>query len=246
MIVLEIKNVQFSLNKKNILDKIDLSIKKGETHILMGQNGAGKSTLAQSLMGNPHYMVKGKITFVKQNLLKLDPQQRAQLGIFLSFQQILEIPGVKIYDYLKLLYKTSHQAKLSPLKFRAFLKTRMELLNFNENLLKRSLNHGFSGGEKKKMEVLQMLVLEPKLIILDEIDSGLDIDAIQAVAKAITFLQKEIKSAVLLITHYARILDFLHIDQVHILDKGQIIKSGSTKLVKEIEAKGFANFLKAQ
>lgn len=242
--MLEIKNLQISLNKKNILNKIDLSIKKGETHILMGQNGAGKSTLAQSLMGNPHYLVKGKIIFAKQNLLKLNPQQRARLGIFLSFQQILEIPGVKIYDYLKLLYKTSHEQKLTPLKFRAFLKTRMEMLNFNEKLLKRSLNYGFSGGEKKKMEVLQMLVLEPKLIILDEIDSGLDIDAIQAVAKAINFLQKEKQSAVLLITHYARILNFLHIDRVHILNKGQIIKSGSTKLVKEIETKGFAGFLK--
>ncbi len=243
--MLEIKNVQISLNKKNILDKIDLSIKKGETHILMGQNGAGKSTLAQSIMGNPNYSVKGEIIFAKQNLLKLDPQQRAALGIFLSFQQILEIPGVKIYDYLRLLYKTSHKEKLTPLKFKAFLKTRMELLNFNENLLKRSLNHGFSGGEKKKMEVLQMLVLESKLIILDEIDSGLDIDAIQAVAKAIAFLQKEKQSAILLITHYARILDFLRIDKVHVLNKGQIIKSGSAKLVKEIEAKGFANFLKA-
>lgn len=243
--MLQLKNIQISIKNKKILDKIDLSIKSGETHVLMGQNGAGKSTLAQSIMGNPHYAVKGEIIFAKKNLLNLDPQQRAQLGIFLSFQQILEIPGVKIYDYLKLIYKTSHRAKLTPLQFKAFLKTRMALLNFDENLLKRSLNHGFSGGEKKKMEVLQMLVLEPKLIILDEIDSGLDIDAIQAVAKAIAFLQKEIKSAVLLITHYARILDFLPIDRVHILNKGQIIKSGSVKLVKEIEAQGFTNFLKA-
>jgi Fe-S cluster assembly ATP-binding protein len=125
-----------------------------------GPNGAGKSTLAQSIMGNPNYSVKVEIIFDQQNLLELDSQQRAKLGVFLSFQQILEIPGVKIYDYLKLLYKTSHEKKLTPLKFKEFLKTRMELLNFNENLLKRSLNYGFSGGEKKKMEVLQMLVLE--------------------------------------------------------------------------------------
>lgn len=243
--MLKIKNLQISLNKKNILDKIDLSIKKGETHILMGQNGAGKSTLAQSIMGNADYLVKGEIIFAKQNLLKLDPQQRAALGIFLSFQQILEIPGVKIYDYLKLLYKKSHEKKLTPLKFKEFLKARMSLLNFDEKLLKRSLNHGFSGGEKKKMEVLQMLILEPKLIILDEIDSGLDIDAIKVVAQAINFLKKEKQSSVLLITHYARILSFLNIDRVHILSKGQIIKTGSVALVTEIEKEGFANFLKA-
>jgi len=243
--VLQIKNVQVSLNKKNILDKIDLSIKKGETHILMGQNGAGKSTLAQSIMGHPNYSVKGEIIFAKQNLLKLDPQQRAALGIFLSFQQILEIPGVKVYDYLKLLYKTSHEKKLTPLKFKEFLKERMVILNFNEEFLTRSLNHGFSGGEKKKMEVLQMLVLEPKLIILDEIDSGLDIDAIQVVASAVNFLKKEKESSVLLITHYSRILSFLNIDVVHILSKGKIIKTGTASLVTEIEKKGFTNFLKA-
>lgn len=241
----KIKNVQVSLNKKNILDKIDLSIKKCETHILMGQNGAGKSTLAQSIMGNPNYSVKGEIIFTKQNLLKLDPQQRAKLGIFLSFQQILEIPGVKVYDYLKLLYKTSHEKKLTPLKFKEFLKEKMAILSFNEEFLTRSLNHGFSGGEKKKMEVLQMLVLEPKLIILDEIDSGLDVDAIQAVAKAVNFLKKEKQSSVLLITHYSRILSFLSIDTVHILSKGKIIKTGDASLVAEIEKKGFANFLKA-
>lgn len=241
----KIKNLQISLNKKNILDKIDLSIKNGETHILMGQNGAGKSTLAQSIMGNPNYLVKGEISFNSHDLLKLDPQQRAALGIFLSFQQILEIPGVKIYDYLKLLYKTSHEKKLTPLKFKEFLKERMVILNFNEEFLTRSLNHGFSGGEKKKMEVLQMLVLEPKLIILDEIDSGLDIDAIQAVAKAVNFLKKEKQSSVLLITHYSRILSFLNIDVVHLLSKGKIVKTGSNDLVTEIEEKGFANFLKA-
>ncbi len=242
--MLRIKNLQVLLNKKNILDKIDLSIKKGETHVLMGPNGAGKSTLAQSIMGNPNYSVKGEIIFDQQNLLELDSQQRAKLGVFLSFQQILEIPGVKVYDYLKLLYKISHEKKLTPLQFKEFLKSRIAILNFNENFLLRSLNHGFSGGEKKKMEVLQMLVLEPTLIILDEIDSGLDIDAIQAVAKTINFLQKEKQAAVLLITHYAKILDFLSIDRVHILSQGKIIKSGSTKLVAEIEKKGFANFLK--
>ena len=225
------------------MDKIDLSVNSGTTHVLMGQNGAGKSTLAQSIMGNPNYMVKGELSFAKQDLLRLDPQQRSALGIFLSFQQILEIPGVKIYDYLRLLQKKSHPQKLTPLKFKAFLKERMDLLNFNEDFLTRSLNHGFSGGEKKKLEILQMLVIEPKLIILDEIDSGLDIDAIQAVARAVNFMRQTRGSSVLLITHYSRILSFLDIDRVHLLSKGRLIKSGGADLVVAIEAEGFAKFI---
>lgn len=242
--MLKIKNLSVSLNKKLILDKIDLSIENGETNILMGQNGAGKSTLAQSIMGNPNYLVKGQLSFDNKDLLDLDPQQRAALGIFLSFQQILEIPGVNIYDYLKLLYKKSHEQRLTPLKFKAFLKERMALLDFDESFLKRSLNHGFSGGEKKKMEVLQMLVLEPALVILDEIDSGLDIDAIQAVARAVNFLKKEKQTSFLIITHYSRILKFLEIDKVHLLSKGKIVKNGGASLVEEIEKNGFAELSK--
>jgi len=241
--VLKIKNLQVSLNKKMILDKIDLSVDSGTTHVLMGQNGAGKSTLAQSIMGNPNYTVKGELSFDKQDLLELDPQKRAALGIFLSFQQILEIPGVKIYDYLRLLQKKSHDKKLTPLKFKAFLKERMELLSFNESFLTRSLNHGFSGGEKKKLEILQMLVIEPKLIILDEIDSGLDIDAIQAVARAVNFMKQTKGSSVLVITHYSRILSYLNIDRVHLLSKGQLITSGGQDLVEQIEKQGFSQVL---
>lgn len=241
--MLKIKNLQVSLNKKKILDKIDLSIPKGQAHVLMGQNGAGKSTLAQSIMGNPSYTVKGSVIYTKQELLELDPQERAALGIFLSFQQILEIPGVKIYDYLRLLHKKSHDKKLTPLKFKAFLKERMALLNFNEEFLTRSLNHGFSGGEKKKLEILQMLTIEPSLIILDEIDSGLDIDAIQAVARAVNFMQKDKGSSVLVITHYSRILSYLSIDRVHLLNKGQLIKSGGKDLVEQIEKEGFSQVL---
>jgi len=242
--MLKIKNLQVKLKKKLVLDKIDLAVKNGETHVLMGQNGAGKSTLAQSIMGNPNYKVQGELTFAGQDLLQLDPQQRSALGIFLSFQQVLEIPGVKIYDYLKLLYKKSHPQKLTPLKFKAFLKEKMTLLEFKEEFLTRSLNHGFSGGEKKKLEILQMLIIEPKLIILDEIDSGLDIDAIQAVARAVNFMKQEHNSAVLVITHYSRILSFLKIDQVHLLSHGQIIKTGGSDLVAQIEEQGFAKFIK--
>lgn len=241
--MLKIKNLQVSLNKKNILSKIDLSVKNSETHVLMGQNGAGKSTLAQSIMGNPNYLVTGQISFAGKDLLQLDPQQRAALGIFLSFQQILEIPGVKVYDYLKLLYKKSHAEKLSPLKFKSFLKEKMAILNYSEDFLTRSLNDGFSGGEKKKMEILQMLVIEPKLVILDEIDSGLDIDAIEAVAKALNYLKQAKQSSVILITHYSRILKFIDIDYVHLLNKGTLIKSGEPVLAKQIEEKGFAAFL---
>lgn len=237
--MLKIKNLQVKLKKKLIVDKIDLAVKKAETHVLMGPNGAGKSTLAQSIMGNPNYAVSGDLFYQKQNLLELDPQQRAALGIFLSFQAVLEIPGVKIYDYLKLLYKKSHTQKLSPLKFKAFLRERMEILDFKEEFLTRSLNHGFSGGEKKKLEMLQMLVIEPSLIILDEIDSGLDIDAIAAVAKAVNFMQRTKHSAVLVITHYARILQFLKIDQVHLLKAGRLVRSGDATLAAQIEAQGF-------
>lgn len=243
--MLKIRNLNVSLNKKIILNKIDLSVEKGKTHVLMGQNGAGKSTLAQSIMGNPNYSIKGDLSFNKQNLLNLDPQQRASLGIFLSFQQILEIPGVKIYDYLKLIHKKSHEKKLTPLKFKAFLKEKMEILNFNEDFLTRSLNHGFSGGEKKKLEILQMLVIEPKLIILDEIDSGLDIDAIQAVARAVNFMKTEKNSSVLVITHYSRILSYLEVDKVHLLSKGKIVKEGGQELVDEIEKQGFAKFIES-
>jgi Fe-S cluster assembly ATP-binding protein len=241
--MLTLKNLSVRLHKKNILNKIDISIPDGETHVLMGQNGAGKSTLAQSIMGNPNYQVTGEILFAQQNLLDLDPQQRAALGVFLSFQQILEIPGVKIYDYLKLLYKKSHEQKLTPLKFKAFLREKMELLAFDESFLQRSLNHGFSGGEKKKMEVLQMLVIEPKLVILDEIDSGLDIDAIQAVARAVNFLKEKHQTSVLIITHYSRILQFLTLDKVHLLSKGQLVKTGGAELVHQIEDKGFQSVL---
>lgn len=237
--MLKIKNLQVKLKKKLILDKIDLAVKKAETHVLMGPNGAGKSTLAQSIMGNPHYSVSGELYYQQQNLLELDPQQRAALGIFLSFQAVLEIPGVKIYDYLKLLYKKSHTQKLTPLKFKAFLRERMEILDFKEEFLTRSLNHGFSGGEKKKLEMLQMLVIEPSLIILDEIDSGLDIDAIAAVAKAVNFMQSTKHSAVLVITHYARILQFLKIDRVHLLKAGRLVRSGDATLAAQIEAQGF-------
>lgn len=243
--MLVIKNLEVKLQKKSIVRGVDLTIKQGETHVLMGQNGAGKSTLAQSIMGNPNYQVKGSLQFASQDLLELDPQQRAALGIFLSFQQILEIPGVKIYDYLKLLYKKSHEKKLTPLKFKAFLQEKMELVSFDPAFLQRSLNYGFSGGEKKKLEVLQMLVIEPKLIILDEIDSGLDIDAIKAVARGVNYMQQEHQAAVLVITHYSRILQFLHIDQVHLLSKGEIVKRGTAELVERIEQDGFVKVIEA-
>lgn len=207
----------------------------------MGPNGAGKSTLAQSIMGQPNYRVAAeKLTFNNKNLLKLDPQERAGLGIFLSFQQAVEIPGLRVYSYLRLLYNNSHREKLSPPKFRAWLKEKLDLLQLNESYLQRSLNDGFSGGEKKKMEMLQMLVLEPRLVVLDEIDSGLDVDAIKVVAKAINYLREQHKSSFLIITHYARILKYLEIDRVHLMEQGQLIRSGGSELVSSVEERGFA------
>lgn len=238
--LLSIRNLQAHIDAKTILSGVDLTIRPGETHVIMGQNGAGKSTLVQCIMGNPQYEYQAdEMQFLEQNLLTLDATSRAHLGIFLSFQQAIEIPGLKIFSYLRMLYNKSHTTPLSPLKFRQFLQAKLAELTLPENLMQRSLNDGFSGGEKKKMEILQMLVLEPKLIILDEIDSGLDVDAIKQVASSVKHLQQQLGSSVLLITHYERILHSLHIDQVHLMKQGKIVQSGSAQLAQEIEEKGF-------
>jgi Fe-S cluster assembly ATP-binding protein len=239
--MLKIKHLQVAIAEKQILSDISLEIFPGESHVLMGKNGAGKSTLAQSIMGNPLYSVTAEeFSFAGQDLRELDASQRAQLGIFLSFQQALEIPGLKLSSYLRMLYNKSHSKALSPVAFRKFAAEKLALLEMPTDFLSRSLNDGFSGGEKKKTEILQMLVLEPKLMILDEIDSGLDINAIKLVAKAIQSLQKQ-GSSLLMITHYERILQNLSVDRVHLLQAGQILQSGDRKLAENIENQGFQN-----
>lgn len=239
--MLNIKNLHVSVENKKILKGVDLKIGKDEVHILMGPNGSGKSTLAQTLMGNPSFEVtKGKVMFEKKELFDLDPTARALAGVFLSFQYPSEIPGVSISNFLRTVYNKKIGEKLTPVKFRKLLFEKMKLLNIDKSFANRYLNEGFSGGEKKRMEILQMLVLEPKFAILDETDSGLDIDALKIVAKGVNTLKKETKMGVLVITHYARILKYIEPDFVHVMKDGKIVRSGGKKLAHELEEKGYS------
>lgn len=251
-----IKKLSVLIDNKIILDKLDLSVNQGQMIILMGPNGSGKSTLAQVIAGNPAYeVVGGDIIFDGQSLLPLSPDERARLGIFVSFQYPPEIPGVNVASYLRMIYNKRFNASdpssdvgqnpkpMSPIKFRAFLKEKLEILDMKDEFLDRYLNEGFSGGEKKKMELLQMLVLEPRLIVLDEIDSGLDIDALKCVAKAINFLrQKNPQTSFVIITHHAKIADYINPDSVHIMKSGRIVQSGGLELIKQLEETGYKDF----
>lgn len=238
--MLNIKDLKVTVEGKKVLNGVNLGISENSIHSLMGQNGSGKSTLAQTIMGNPAYEVTGgKVEFNKQDVLKLKPEERAKLGIFLSFQYPSEVSGVSVQSYLRLLYNNSHEERLSPVKFRGHLFEKAEILGIKKEFLTRSLNEGFSGGEKKKMEMLQMLILEPKFAILDEVDSGLDIDALKIVSKAVSYLKEKNKMSVLVITHYARILKYLEPDLVHIMKDGQIVRSGGKELAHELEEEGY-------
>jgi Fe-S cluster assembly ATP-binding protein len=243
--MLQISNLKVSVEKKEIVHGLNLSIGSGEIHALMGQNGSGKSTLAQSVMGHPKYeVIDGKIEFEGHNVLDMEPNERAKAGIFLSFQYPSEVAGVNINSYLRLIYNKRFDTKFSPVKFRDILKEKLEILDMKPEFLTRHLNEGFSGGEKKRMEMLQMLVLEPKLAILDEVDSGLDIDALKVVARAVNYLTKEKGMSVLIITHYTRILKYVHPDFVHVMKDGTIVQSGDATLADELEAKGYAIYAK--
>lgn len=238
--MLKIENLKASIENKNILNGIDLSIKKGEMMVLMGQNGSGKSTLSQVIMGSPFYKVEeGTILFNGKNIMELDVTERAKEGIFLSFQYPSEIEGVSVSSYLRLIYSKRTGQSLSPIKFRKLVKEYLDILKIDEEFLKRHLNEGFSGGEKKRMEMLQMLVLSPEFIMLDEVDSGLDVDALKVVSDAVNYLHEQ-GSTFLVITHYSRILNYLKPDKVAVMANGKIIKEGGTKLVEEIEKDGYA------
>jgi len=238
--MLNIKDLHVNIEGKKVLNGVNLEISKNSTHALMGQNGSGKSTLAQTIMGNPIYeVVSGKVTFNGENVLELKPEERSKKGIFLSFQYPSEVSGVSVQSYLRLIYNNSHEEKLSPVKFRELLFAKSEILGIKKEMLERSLNEGFSGGEKKKMEMLQMLILEPKLAILDEVDSGLDIDALKVVATAVNYLKEKNQTSILVITHYARILKYLEPDFVHVMQDGQIVQSGDKNLAHELEDKGY-------
>ncbi len=247
--MLTISNLQASIGDKQILNGINLTVKAGEVHAIMGPNGSGKSTLASVLAGREDYTVTGgSVDFDGQDLLELSPESRAAEGIFLAFQYPIEIPGVSTTNFLKTalneIRKYRGQDPLDAVQFLKLMKERMKFVNIDQSLLSRSLNEGFSGGEKKRNEIFQMAMLEPKLAILDETDSGLDIDALRIVAEGVNKLRSPERSTVV-ITHYQRLLDFIVPDYVHVLYKGRIVKSGTKELAMELEEKGY-DWIKAE
>lgn len=252
--ILEIKNLhaQTEDGQLKILNGLNLSVKSGEIHAIMGPNGSGKSTLCKIVMGHPKYEVtEGSITFNGTELNELSPNERANLGLFLGFQHPLEIVGVTLGNFLRLAKNANNKAQtkkfepLQPAEFMKTLKEKADLLKMDHKFIGRSVNEGSSGGERKRAEIAQMAVLEPKIALLDEIDSGLDIDALKIVAKAITETYEKTHCGVLLITHYQRILNYITPDFVHIMHDGKIIKSGDKQLAHELEKSGYDQYIKA-
>jgi len=241
--ILEIENLHAGVEKKQILKGFSLTINAGEVHALMGLNGSGKSTLAAILAGRDGYEVtEGTVKYLGEDLFEMDPEERARAGLFLAFQYPVEIPGVNSTYFLKAalneIRKSKGQQELDAIEFLAVVKDKIKLLELNEDLLRRSVNEGFSGGEKKRAEIFQMAVLEPRLAILDETDSGLDIDALKIVSSGVNKLKRP-DSAQLVITHYQRLLNFIIPDYVHVMADGRIIKSGDKDLALELESKGY-------
>ena len=246
-ILLKIENLKASIENKQILKNLNLKISANEIHVIMGPNGCGKSTLSKILAGHPSYKIdEGSITFLNQNLLEMLPEKRSHEGIFLAFQYPIEISGVTNYDFLRIAYnekqKYLKKAEVDPLQFMEIIQVLLTKLKIKDEFLNRNLNEGFSGGEKKRNEILQMLLLQPKLVILDEIDSGLDIDAIKIICEGIkeNLLNN---SSLIVITHYPRILNYLKPDFVHIMIEGKIIKTGDIELVNILEEKGYNAFI---
>lgn len=240
--LLEIKDLHVNAGEKEILKGIDLNIKKGEIHVIMGPNGSGKTTTANAILNNPEYTkTEGTITFDGEDITKSRTDEIARKGIFMSFQLPEEIPGVSVTNFLKYAKNKITGQPVKIFQFKDELKKYMEELNMNSKNMERSLNVGFSGGEKKKNEILQMLVLNPKLAILDETDSGLDVDAIKTVSKGIEMFKNE-NNAVLIITHNTKILHSLKVDYVHVLVNGKIVKTGGQELASEIEENGYAQY----
>ncbi len=241
--MLSIKNLHASINGIEILKGLNLEIKSGEVHAIMGPNGSGKSTLAAVLTGKPEYEVtKGSVTFFDENLLEMEPEIRAKKGIFLSFQYPIEIPGVSMMNFLKTALNSKRQFQglepISSAEFLRLVREKKELVEITSNLTNRAVNEGFSGGEKKKNEIFQMALLEPVLSILDETDSGLDIDALRVVANGVNHLRSP-KRSFIVITHYQRLLDYIVPDVVHVLYQGRIVKTAGKDLALELEEKGY-------
>ncbi len=241
--ILEIKDLKVSINDNEILKELNLKINKGEIHAIMGPNGSGKSTFSKVLAGHPSYSVlSGDIFFKGASVLDLEPEERSHLGIFLAFQYPVEIPGVTNEDFLRLAYNSKqkflNKPEIDPIEFLSIINEKLKLVNLSPVFLSRNVNEGFSGGEKKRNEILQMILLDCEVSVLDETDSGLDIDALKIVSTGINNFMTSDK-ALILITHYQRLLDYVNPTYVHVMQDGKIIKTGSSKLAKELESKGY-------
>lgn len=248
MSLLNVNNLTVSIeddeNLKEILHGVNIEIKKGETHVLMGPNGAGKSTLGYALMGNPRYITEGgEIIFDGKNIVDESADKRAKAGMFLSFQNPLEVPGFPLSSFIRDAVEAVSGKRVRMMQFKKELEKNMEVLNMDKDYANRALNVGFSGGEKKKAEILQLLMLSPKLAILDETDSGLDVDAVRTVSEGVKEYQKRKDGALLIITHSTRILESLKVDYTHIMVDGKIIKTGDASLVDEINEHGFEKYI---
>ena len=244
MALLEIRDLTVNVGDKTILNKINLTVEKGETHVLMGPNGAGKSALGNAIMGNENYVITGgEIIYNGENIVTDSVTERAKKGIFLSFQNPIEVPGITLSNFIRNAKDEVTGKKNRIWAFRKELEEKMKLLNMDKSYADRDLNVGFSGGEKKKSEILQMLMLNPQLAILDETDSGLDVDAVRTVSEGVKDFQEKGEGALIIITHSTRILDALKVDKTHVLVNGNIVKDGDASLVNEINEGGFEKYL---
>lgn len=242
--LLNITDLSVSVGEKGILDGVNLKVGKGETHVIMGPNGAGKSTLGNAIMGNPNYEItNGKIEFKDEDITAVSVSERAKKGLFLSFQNPIEIPGISLSNFIKNAFDTKTGTRSKLWQFRKDLEKKMDVLNMDYSYADRDLNVGFSGGEKKKAEILQLLMLKPDLAILDETDSGLDVDAVRTVSNGVKDFHDTTDGALIIITHSTRILEALDIDYTHILVNGRIVKTGGPELVEEINKNGFEKYL---
>ena len=238
--MLTLEKLELTIGGKKVLNQLDLTIPSGEIHVLMGPNGVGKSTLGHVIMGSEQYKdVNGDIRLDNQSIMNLDTEDRSKKGIFLAFQHPVSVPGLKLSEYLRNLYHLKHNSQISVSEFRKIMKDKLEKLKIERSTLSRYLNDGFSGGEMKRFEMLQLLILEPKLAILDEIDSGLDVDAQKIVAECINYVAKTFGTSFLIVTHYQRLLNFINPNKIHIMTEGKISRSGDKSLIPILEKEGY-------